>query len=1084
MRPFIAVLLFTLLSTHIVDAQSTRLLRFPDVHGDRVAFVYAGDIYLASTGGGSARQLTAHEGQELFPKFSPDGKWIAFSAEYSGSRQVYVMPAEGGEPRQLTYYNDVGIMPPRGGFDHQVLGWTPDGSRILFRANRLPWGVRMGRFYTIDFNGGLETPLAIPEGGTGMFSPDGKTMVYTPISREWRTWKRTRGGRAQDIWTFDLENLSAERLTDNVMTDNQPMWIGNTVYFTSVRNFTLNIYAMDLATKSIRQVTRHDDYDVLWPSTGDRKSIVYQCGGWIWQLDLASGESRRLDINVQSDGRQSLPVFKNVSDNISDAAISPSGKRALLAARGDLFTVPVKHGPTRNLTRTQGVREHASSWSPDGTQIAYLSDVTGEYEIWLRAAGSEGAADEALPRQLTTGSSSWLYPPVWSPDGSALAYADQANGLHIIDISSGTVTDVAKGRRRAITHYRWSPDSRWVVYTMAAPSDLMGIWVFNRDNGENTLLSSGFSNDSDPVFSADGRYMLFCSNRDFNLTFSSHEFRYVYDRATRVYAAALTEDAPPFKPIRSDEEKGAGDAADKDASSTGAETSPAPVRIEAAGFPDRITALPGAPGTYFALTAAKDAVYYLQRDGRGPATLMRYDFSKQKAEELLSGITSYELSGDGSTLLYRYGKDWGMLPAQAGQSKESGVLDLSGVEMKIDRKAEWRQIFADGWRLMRDWFYDPNMHGVNWPGMREKYGQLLPFVERRSDLDFILGEMVSELNAGHTYVNAGDEPRVPRVDGGLLGCEFENDGSAFFRIGKIFEGENWHDAFRSPLSEHGTGVKAGDYLIAVNGVEVRTGSNPYRYLENTAGKTVTLTVNDRASKSGARDIMVNPVNSETSLRFLDWITRRRHIVDSASNGRIGYIWIPNTAVEGNRELFRWFYPQANKKALILDDRYNGGGFIPYNMIELLDREPLNYWARRGIEPFSAPDVFHEGPKACLINGYSSSGGDAFPYYFRKRGLGKLIGTRTWGGLIGLSGQPSFVDGGSLSIPSFRFYDTEGNWAIENEGVSPDIEVIDRPDAVAKGHDPSLEKAVEELQRELESNTPERPAPPVPPNEAR
>ncbi len=1054
-------------------AQTTRLLRFPDIHNDRVVFVYGGDIYAADVDGGAARQLTAHKGQELFPKFSPDGRWIAFSAEYSGTRQVYVMPANGGTPRQLTYYNDVGVMPPRGGFDHQVLGWTRDGKDILFRANRLPWGVRMGRFYTISAEGGLERPLAIPEGGTGSFSPDGKRMAYTPIAREWRTWKRTRGGRAQDIWTFNLETLDAQRLTDHIMTDNQPMWIGERIYFTSDRAFRLNIYSMAVDGEQVKQHTHHKDYDVLWPSDGPG-GIVYECGGYIHLFDPNTTTTRQLAITVGSDARQSLPVIKDVSTAIASFELSPNGKRALFDARGDLFTVPAKHGEIRNLTRTQGVREHSPAWSPDGSTIAYLSDQSGEYEIWVRPSHGEGPA-----RRLTNGSATWYFSPQWSPDSKRLAYADVNNGLHWIDVESGTVRDVAKGRRAAITHYRWSPDSRWIVYTSAAPSDLNGIWVYDLQDGTTQLLSSGFSNDYSPVFSADGTHIFFISTRDFNLSFSSFEFRYVYNRAARVYAGALTGSAAPLRPFRSDEQTSDSEKKTDDNNGKGSPR----VEIDAEGFADRIVALPGPAANYFSLNATADAVFYLRSDD-GPRKLYRYDIKAQKEEEVIEGIRGYTLSADGKSILFHQGTNWGIVASTAGQKSDKGTLDLSRMDMKIDLRLEWKQIFSDAWRLMRDWFYDPGMHGVDWQAVGRQYEQLLPFVSRRSDLDFILGEMVSELNAGHTYVDSGDEPRVERIENGLLGCEFEDDGSAHYRIGKIFRGETWHEAFRSPLAEHGVDVRVGDYLIAVNGQEIPTTENPYRYLENTVGRTVTLSVNSRPTSEDARTVTVRPVNSETQLRFLDWIERRRAIVDSASGGALGYIWIPNTAVEGNRELFRWFYPQARRKGLIIDDRYNGGGFIPYNMIELLEREPLNYWARRSQEPFSAPDVFHQGPKACLINGYSSSGGDAFPYYFRLRGLGTLIGTRTWGGLIGLSGQPAFVDGGSLNIPTFRFMDTEGNWAIENEGVSPDIEVIDRPDEVARGRDPGLERAIEILMEKLERGVPQRPVPPAPPDESR
>lgn len=1075
MRMFFHFALLLLLSLPIADAtaQATRLLRFPDIHNDRVVFVYAGDIYTAGIQGGEARQLTAHEGQELFPRYSPDGKWIAFSAEYSGSRQIYVMPAEGGTPRQLTYYNDVGIMPPRGGYDHQVLGWTPDGRNILFRANRLPWSVRMGRFYTISVEGGLERPLPIPEGGTGSYSPDGTQMAYTPIAREWRTWKRTRGGRAQDIWTFDLERNAARRLTDHVMTDNQPMWIGDRIFFTSDRAFRLNLFSMTADGTNVEQVTRHEDYDVLWPSEGPG-GIVYECGGFLYHFDPDTKSTQKLNISVTTDARQSMPLVKKVADRISTYALSPNGKRALFDARGDIFTVPAEHGEIRNLTRTQGVREHSPAWSSDGTAIAYLSDASGEYELWMRRSDGIGKA-----RKLTSGSATWYFSLRWSPDSKRIAYADVNGGLHWIDVSSGTVHDVARGRRAAITHYRWSPDSRWIVYTSAAPTDLNGIWVYNTETGKTTLLSSGYSNDYSPVFSTDGRYIYFISTRDFNLNFSSFEFRYVYNDAARIYAGALTAETPPLRPFRTDEQP---IALDKKPHNAAAKISPR-VTIDVEGFADRITALPGPAANYFSLNVTDEAVYYL-RSKNGPRVLYRYDIGEQKEEEVLSGVRGYALSGDGKSILYRHGAIWGIVPANARQTLTKGRLNLARLEMKIDLRAEWKQIFNDAWRLMRDWFYDPAMHGVDWGAVRAQYAQLVPHVSRRSDLDFVLGEMISELNAGHTYVDSGDEPRVARIDNGLLGCEFEDDGSSFYRIGKIFQGETWHEAFRSPLAEHGIDVRTGDYLIAVDGQQVPTSENPYRFLENTLGRTLTLLVNDRPVAKGARKVTVRPVKSETQLRFLDWIERRRAIVDSASGGALGYIWIPNTAVEGNREMFRWFYPQARRKGLIIDDRYNGGGFIPYNMIELLDREPLNYWARRSQEPFSAPDVFHQGPKVCLINGYSSSGGDAFPYYFRLRDLGTLIGTRTWGGLIGLSGQPAFVDGGSLNIPTFRFMDTDGNWAIENEGVSPDIEVIDRPDDVARGRDPSLERAIELLMQQLDREAPKRPAPPAPPDESR
>jgi tricorn protease len=1064
------------------DADSsaeTRLLRFPDIHQDQIVFVYGGDIWIVSARGGTARRLTSHIGQELFPKFSPDGRWIAFSAEYSGSRQIYVVPAAGGEPRQLTWYNDVGPMPPRGGWDHQVLGWTPDGTRILFRGNRVPWSERQGRYFTVPLAGGLETALPIPEGGSGEYSPDGTKFVYTPIEREFRTWKRTRGGRAQDVWIFDLARTTAERITDHVMTDNMPLWIGDRIYFTSDRDFRLNIFSYDPATRAVEKITTHDDADVLWPSSGPG-AIVYQCGGRIWVWDAAARSTRAVPIVAATDAAEALPAFKNVAGAINSAALSPSGKRALFEARGDLFTVPAKHGEIRNLTRTPGVRELTPTWSPDGSTIAYLSDESGEYELYIRNADGTGT-----PRRVTTGNDTWLFAPVWSPDGRKIAIGDKRQRLRVVDVATGRITDVARGIASDITSYAWSPDSRWIAYTNAADSKMTAIFAHCMDDGRTVQLGSGLSNDYNPVFSADGRYLFFLSNRDFSLTFSAYEFTYVYTAATRVYVAPLQATTPSFFPVRSDEEPGTKTETRKsDAKSETTKSDAVPrVEIDAAGFADRVMALPGAAADYSSLRATKSAVFYIRSDREG-RKLLRYDIEKQKEEDVLSGIGGWVLSHDGSTILYTANGRWGICEAKPAQKSSDGLLTLSSMDMRVDPRAEWSQMYIDAWRLMRDWFYDPKMHGTDWSALRDTYGALVPHLRRRSDLDFILGELIGELNAGHTYVNSGDEPRVPRRDGGLLGCEFEDDGSAYYRIAKIFRGENWHEAFRSPLTEPGMNVKAGDYLIAIDGRDVRRGTNPWMHLENLAGRSVQVTVNTRPTPDGARTLTVRPVKSEQDLRFLEWVRRNREWVDSASGGRIGYIWIPNTAQEGNRELFKWFYPQARKEALIIDDRYNGGGFIPYNMIALLEREALNYWARRGVEPFSAPDVFHEGPKACLINGYSSSGGDAFPWYFRKKKLGPLIGTRTWGGLIGLTGNPSLMDGGSLSIPTFRFFDTDGKWQIENEGVSPDIEVIDRPDLVAKGQDPSLEKALEVLMEELRRNPVRRPQPPVPPDESK
>lgn len=1067
-RRLVPLALILCFASQALSADSTRLLRFPDIHSDTVAFVYAGDIYTASTHGGTAQQLTSHPGQELFPKFSPDGTQIAFSAEYNGTRQVYVMPSTGGTPQQLTWYNDVGVMPPRGGFDYQVLDWTPDGQQILVRANRLPWGDRMGRYYLVPANGGTEMPLEIPEAGSGMFSPDGKHIVYTPIEREYRTWKRYRGGRAQDVWTYDLENHRSQQLTDHRATDNQPLWVGDDIYFTSDRDYTLNLYRY-VAGAEPQAVTTHEEFDVLWPSAGP-DAVVYENGGYLYRFDPASGSSSRLDIEVRGDRPGLMPRYVAAGDFIESSSISPDGMRVALGARGEVFSVPAKNGQVRRLTRTPEAREIHVSWSPDGRQVVWLSDASGEYELYVAPQDGSAAA-----RRITHDGDVWRFAPVWSPDSTLLAYGDKKQRLQFVEIKTGKVTQVDHSDRNDIEDYSWSPDSRYIAYVKNNEANVANIWVYSLANHAISQLTSSDTQDINPVFDPQGRYLYFISNRDFNLQFGDRDSTTIYTDSGRVFAGLVNADVAALHRPKSDEvsigekpeEKD--DKKKKDPKKDPKKERP-PFKLDVDNFELRVTAVNPKGGNYRSLAASDKGVFFLAETEEA-ANLEFFDLESEEIKTILKDIDNYQLAAGGEKVLFRKKKNTGIAKAEPDQDASKDHLDLSAMQLRIEPALEWQQMYDDQWRIVRDWFYEPNMHGNDWPAIRDKYAPLVPHVAQRADLDYIFGEMAGELNAGHNYVNAGDSARVERLDGGLLGAEImPADGS--YRIEKIFAGHNW-DSHRSPLAEPGVNAMVGEYIVAVDGVSTQGVDNFYRLLENKGGKIVSLSLASSPDGEKARSVLVKTITSETDLRYFDWVESRREMVDRLSGGRIGYLHLPNTALEGNRELYRLYPSQLDRGAILIDVRYNGGGFIPDHMVSLVSRQPLAYWKRRGLDApaQTTPDISHAGPKAVLINGYSSSGGDAFPYYFRKMGLGPLIGTRTWGGLIGISGNPMLADGGGILTSTFRMLDPDGQWAVENVGVAPDIEVVDRPELVAAGEDPSLEAGVAYLLQQLEENPP-------------
>ncbi|MEJ2207310.1 MAG: PDZ domain-containing protein, partial [Gemmatimonadota bacterium] len=872
--------------------EEARLLRFPHIHGNTVVFTYAGDLYTAPLAGGAATRLTSHEGLELFARFSPDGRWIAFSGEYAGTRQVYVMPSSGGEPRQLTFYPDVGPMPPRGGYDHLVLDWTPDGSKILVRANRTPFGQRVGRYSLVDpVNGGLEVPLEIPEGASGAtFDPSGNRLAYNIKSREWRHWKRYRAGRQQDVWTYDLANHTSQRITTESSTDNFPLWVGDEIYFVSDRDQQqkLNLWVYDPESGTRSQVTRFTEYDVMWPSRGVG-GIVFENGGYLYHLDPETRETRKLTITLTGDFPYRAPYRKNVADRVESFDISPSGKRVVFAARGELFTVPAENGNIRNISQTPAYRERGVTWSPDGRWISFFSDADGNYDLYV--VPSDRSEE---PTRLVTGGAVWMDGVQWSPDSEWIAWSDNRNRLRAMEVASRQLVEIDETTTGALSDFSWSGDGRWIAYTRNGDNAMSSIWLYSFDSGERTQVTDGKTDESGPAFDPQGRFLYFVSARDFNFSFGGGStFR------SRIYAATLQSDyGQPF-PALSDEEPAVVGAEASEEAGEEAEADQ-PLQVDLEGLGDRIMPLPGLdPGSYFGLIPTDDGLLYSSAGG-----LHQYSLENREPEEIIGRIQGFAITPDRTKIVYRTGgTDYGIVDVRPGQNNEAGRLDLEGMSLRIDPTVEWPQIYHDAWLIFRDWFYDPDMHGVDWQAMYDRYLPLVSHVAHRADLDYVITELIGEMNVGHAYAaSSPEQPRVERVDIALLGAEFEASGDRY-RIANIFPGENWHEEYRSPLTEPGVDVREGDFLIAIDGEEVTTDDNPYAFLVGKADRTVEVTVNSRPTRDGARSYTVRPITSELGLRYQEWVAQNAALVDSLSGGRIGYIHLPNTGVPGHRELY-------------------------------------------------------------------------------------------------------------------------------------------------------------------------------------
>lgn len=1061
--------------------EECRLLRQPDIQGDRIVFVYGGDLWTVGREGGVAARLTSHNGIERFPKMSPDGASIAFTAEYDGNIDAYTIPSSGGEPRRLTWHPAV----------DQVAEWYPQGDAILLRSPRAAATRGVDRFFRVPAAGGFEEMLALPTGGYATFSPDGRRIAFVSPSYDRRTWKRYKGGNAPEIWLYDFDANSSEKITDWAGADEWPMWHQDTIYYSTDRSGpTVNLWAYDLKKRENRQVTRFDEYDVKWPSIGS-DAIVFENGGYLYVMDLPGETARKLQVMVPDDKPGTRAELRNVAAFVGSADLSPSAKRAVLEARGEIFTVPAEKGDVRNLTRSPGVRERNPVWSPDGRWVAYLSDRSGEYEIHV--VGSDGVTPE---RQVTKGADTYRYELVWSPDSKKIAFSDKTLRLYWVEVESGRITEVDRNDFAEFHGFVWSGDSRWLAYSKAGANYLRQVMIYSIDSGDSTPVSSDMFDAFSPAFDPEGKYLYFISRRTLNPRFGTFDVGFQFSETDRVYAVTLKDSLRTPVPPESDEEpfgkdtegsKGEKGGDQKDEKKGDEDKEPKPWTIDLEGIVMRVAEIPVPAARYDSLSAVEGKLVYLSLeeaaadgdDGHGGATIKFYDLEKREEKTVVAGVMpGYALSKKGDKLLYRSGETFGIIEVAEGNEPGKGAIKASSLMAVVDPPQEWLQMFNEAWRLERDFYYDPNMGGIDWVAIGERYRQLVPFVAHRADLNYILGELIGELSTSHAYVGGGDNPKVERIDVGLIGADYELDEEGRYRFSTIYRERDWNSPTHAPLGEPGIDVREGDYLLEVNGRPLRAPTNLYAAFEGTTGKMTTITVVSPDDEELPRILTVVPIGEERPLRYTAWVAENRRKVEEATDGRIAYIHVPNTAIQGIQEFNKQFYPQVDREGIIVDERFNGGGFIPDFFIERLQRKTWVYWSSRDGADFRTPATSIDGPKCILINEYAGSGGDAFPYFFRLRGLGPVIGKRTWGGLVGISQFIPLVDGGVVTMPDFGMWDpATSEWLIENHGTDPDIEVENAPHLVASGADPQLERAIEYVLGELKDNPPRRPARP-------
>ncbi len=1061
------------------------VLRWPAVSQTRIAFSYAGDLWVVAREGGEAQRLTSGVGAETRPRFSPDGSMIAFTAEYDGNPDVYVVPASGGDPRRLTYHPDADV----------AVGWTADGRRILFHSHRASSN-DPDKFFTIPVEGGFPTELPLPMADDGSFSPDGAKLAYVPAFQWQQAWKRYRGGQTKAIWIVNLADLGLEKIPRDNSNDFNPMWVGDKVYFLSDRGGPVSLFAYDTRRREVAEVVHNEGLDLKAASAG-AGAIVYEQFGSLHLLDLASGRSTRVEVRVAGDFPEARPHFAKLeAKKILSARISPSGQRALFEAHGEILTVPAEKGDVRNITRTPGAADRDPSWSPDGKSIAWFSDESGEYALHVRDQNGLGEI-----KKIGLGDPpSFFYAPTWSPDSKKIAYSDKRLNLWHVDLAKGTPVrvDTDLFEDGASFNQVWSPDGKWLAYTRQLRSHFHALFVYSVDSGKPTQVTDGMSDALFPAFDPNGKYLYFTASTDVGLTAGAGgDMSGLYRPVTRtVYVVVLTKDQPSPLAPESDDEKGeeakkeGSGAADKDKAAK-KDKEPVKVQIDFERINQRILAMPIPARNYLGLSAGKEGELFLGEgpqistfDGPPAFVVQKFVLKTRKTEKLLEGVSAFVVSGNGEKMLYKQGEQWFIggtaaapKPGEGPPKPGEGPLKLAEMEVYVDPRAEWKQMYHEVWRIERDFFYDPGHHGLDLLAAEKFYAPYLDQINRRDDLNYLFVEMLGNLTVGHMFVGGGDLPEPKKVKGGLLGADYTIENGRY-RFARVYDGENWNPKLQAPLTQPGVNVVAGEYLLAVNGRSLSATDPIYGFFEGTAGRQVVLKVGPKPDGAGSREVTVVPVESEAGLRNLAWIEGNRRKVDEMTGGRVAYVYLPDTFVDGYTNFNRYYFAQIGREAAVIDERFNHGGLLADYMVDYLRRPLMNMVTTREGNDQAEPVAAIFGPKVMIVNQFAGSGGDALPWYFRKLGLGPIVGTRTWGGLIGIGGYPQLIDGGFVMAPRWAIYGLNGEWEVENRGIRPDIEVEMDPKAVREGHDPQLEKAVEvvmEMLRKSPMPTPKRPA---------